>query len=232
MIKTIKLKFGRASGLPSEEVFTTPITVFVGPNYSGKSKVLSEIYYYCTSGQQNVTDVILEKIEFDTFSVEAAEEKIKKSTLQPHIGEALLPDHIIVGKKGTRHQVPRQNFLHALQNPNSQANLFCHWYLAFNTLLLNGGNRINLIGQQSAGDPAIILIDEPEAFLSLSLAFKLGKEIAISSLNSQKRLFVSTHSPNFVMGCIQSGAPVNIVRLTYRSEVATARVLPNADILR
>ncbi|MEH1918821.1 MAG: TOPRIM nucleotidyl transferase/hydrolase domain-containing protein [Nostoc sp.] len=34
------------------------------------------------------------------------------------------------------------------------------------------------------------------------------------------------------MGCIQSGAPVNIVRLTYRSEVATARVLSNTDILR
>ncbi|MCC5660539.1 ATP-binding protein [Nostoc sp. XA010] len=329
MIKTIKLKFGRGSGLPSEEVVTTPITVFVGPNNSGKSKVLSEIHYYCTSGQLNVTDVILEKIEFDTFSIEAAEEKIKKSTLQPHIGEALLPDHIIVGKKGTRHQVPRQNLLNVLQNPNGQVNLFCPWYLSFNTLLLDGKSRISLIGQQSAGDlqqppqtsfqvlfrddakrdevrriiydafetyfvidptflgqlrlrlsprppktdmeergihneavqfhskafpveqasdgvkaftgiiteiiagdPAVILIDEPEAFLYPPLAFKLGKEIAISSLNSQKRLFVSTHSPNFVMGCIQSGAPVNIVRLTYRSEVATARVLSNTDILR
>lgn len=329
MIKTIKLKFGRGSGLPSEEVVTTPITVFVGPNNSGKSKVLSEIHYYCTSGQLNVTDVILEKIEFDTFSIEAAEEKIKKSTLQPHIGEALLPDHIIVGKKGTRHQVPRQNLLNVLQNPNGQVNLFCPWYLSFNTLLLDGKSCISLIGQQSAGDlqqppqtsfqvlfrddakrdevrriiydafgtyfvidptflgqlrlrlsprppktdmeergihneavqfhskafpveqasdgvkaftgiiteiiagdPAIILIDEPEAFLYPPLAFKLGKEIAISSLGSQKRLFVSTHSPNFVMGCIQSGAPVNIVRLTYRSEVATARVLSNTDILR
>jgi hypothetical protein len=76
------------------------------------------------------------------------------------------------------------------------------------------------------------LIDEPEAFLHPSLAFKLGNEIARASLGSEKRLFVSTHSPDFVMGCIQSGAPVNIVRLTYRSGIATARVLPNADILR
>ncbi|WP_375513909.1 ATP-dependent endonuclease [uncultured Nostoc sp.] len=329
MLKTIKLQFGSGSGLPSEEVVTTPITVFVGPNNSGKSKILSEIHYYCTTGQQNVTDVILEKIEFDTFTVEAAEEKIKKSTIQPHINEALLPDHIIVGKKGMRYQVHRQNLLNALQNPNRQVNLFCQSYLSFNTLLLDGKSRISLIGQQSAGDlqqpphtsfqvlfrddakryevrriiydafgmyfvidptslgqlrlrlssrpphtdieergihneavefhskaspveqasdgvkaftgiiteiiagdPAIILIDEPEAFLYPPLAFKLGKEIAISSLGSQKRLFVSTHSSNFVMGCIQSGAPVNIVRLTYRSEVATARVLSNTDILR
>ena len=33
------------------------------------------------------------------------------------------------------------------------------------------------------------------------------------------------------MGCIQSGTPVNIVRLTYRDKVATARVLKNEDLL-
>jgi hypothetical protein len=34
------------------------------------------------------------------------------------------------------------------------------------------------------------------------------------------------------MGCIQSGAPVNIVRLTYRDGVPTSRILPNDDILK
>ncbi len=33
------------------------------------------------------------------------------------------------------------------------------------------------------------------------------------------------------MGCIQSGAPINIIRLTYRAGVPTARVLPSAEIL-
>jgi hypothetical protein len=33
------------------------------------------------------------------------------------------------------------------------------------------------------------------------------------------------------MGCIQSGAPVNIVRLTYRRGIATARILPSTEIL-
>jgi hypothetical protein len=89
-----------------------------------------------------------------------------------------------------------------------------------------------MITETIAGDPVVLLIDEPEAFLHPSLAFKLGNEIARASLGSDKRLFVSTHSPNFVMGCIQSGAPVNIVRLTYREQIATARVLPNEEILR
>jgi len=89
-----------------------------------------------------------------------------------------------------------------------------------------------MITQIVAGDPTILLIDEPEAFLHPSLAFQLGNEISRLSVGAQKNLFVSTHSANFVMGCIQSGAPVNIIRLTYRSGVATARVLRNDDILQ
>jgi hypothetical protein len=34
------------------------------------------------------------------------------------------------------------------------------------------------------------------------------------------------------MGCIQSGAPVNVIRLTYRSGAATARVLRNDELLQ
>ena len=329
MIKDIKLKFGKAPNLPSVEIVTTPVTVFVGPNNSGKSKILSEIHYRCISGQLNSMDVILSEIEFESFTLDLAKEKISKITLKPSHNEPLMPDHIIVGKGGQRHQVGKDQLLSALQNSNSQIGLFCQWYLAFNTLILDGRSRINLVNQQPAGDlqqpphssfqvlfrdddkrkkvrriiydafglhfvvdptnlgqlrlrlssrapstdmeergihdealrfhsdailveqasdgvkaftgivteiiagdPAVLLIDEPEAFLHPSLAFNLGKEIALTSSASEKRIFVSTHSPNFVMGCLQSGAPVNIVRLTYRSGVPTARVLSNQDILR
>ncbi|CAN1210476.1 AAA+ ATPase domain-containing protein [Tumidithrix helvetica PCC 7403] len=329
MIKTIKLKFGRGIGSTPEEIATTPVTVFVGPNNSGKSKALTEIHRYCSTGQRNTANVIVESIEFDEFTTDIAEEKIKKVTLQPNHNEALLPDHIIIGKRGTRNHIPRHDLINTFLSTNSRPQQFCQWYLASNTIILDGRSRINLIGQQTAGDlqqphqasfqvlflddvkreevrrilhdafgtyfvidptnighlrlrlasrppatpreergiddeavkfhaqafpveqasdgvkaftgiiteiiagdPAIILIDEPEAFLHPSLSFKLGKEIASSSAGSEKRLFVSTHSPNFVMGCIQSRVPVNIVRLTYRGEVATARILSNKDILR
>jgi hypothetical protein len=81
-----------------------------------------------------------------------------------------------------------------------------------------------------AGDPPAILIDEPEAFLSPPLASKLGLELSLAARDNQKRVFASTHSPNFLMGCIQSGTPVNIVRLTYRDGIATARVLPPEEL--
>jgi predicted ATPase len=83
-----------------------------------------------------------------------------------------------------------------------------------------------------AGDPKITLIDEPEAFLHPALSMKLGKEVAsISASKPEKRLFVSTHSAPFLMGCIQSGAPLNIVRLTYKGGVATTRVLRREQLL-
>lgn len=329
MIKNLRLKFGKGPGTTPETISTTPVTVFVGPNNSGKSRVLSEIHRFCTSGDRSTTDVIVDAIEFNVFTDAVAEEKISRVTLKPHGAESVLPEHVIVGKRGTRHQLNRQQLIEAFKNTNSQANRFCQWYLQYNTLILDGQSRISLINQQGAGDlqqpphssfqvlfrddsrrtevrriiheafnayfaidptnlghlrlrlssrapashmeergiheeavrfhaaalpieqasdgvkaftgmiteiiagdPAVLLIDEPEAFLHPSLAFKLGDEIARASLGSEKRLFVSTHSPNFVMGCIQSGAPVNIVRLTYRGGIATARVLPNDEILR
>ena len=329
MINRFKLKFGRTPTATSDWIEATPITVFVGPNNSGKSKVLQEINGLCISGQRNLANVVLEWIDFNSIPSDLADKHIQTIEHAPNHGELMQQGHVIVGRKGNRRQVLRQALVNALSNANSNTSAFCSWYLQDNTLILNGQNRINLVNSQQAGDlqkppqtslqvlfqddakrsevsriiheafglfftidptqlgqlriklskraptspveergihreavkfhtnslsieqasdgvkaftgmiteiiagdPQILLIDEPEAFLHPALSFQLGKEIASASSSSEKRLFVSTHSPNFVMGCIQSGAPVNIIRLTYRNDVATARLLANSDILR
>lgn len=81
-----------------------------------------------------------------------------------------------------------------------------------------------------AGDPKIIMIDEPEAFLHPSLSRILGKELATAARTEGKFVFAATHSADFVMGAVQSGAVVNIVRLTYSGGTASARLLPNAEL--
>jgi hypothetical protein len=88
-----------------------------------------------------------------------------------------------------------------------------------------------IITALTASDPRVVLIDEPEAFLHPAPELNLGYEVSRAALRSDKRVFASTHSPTFLMGCVQSGAPVTIIRLTYRSGVASARVLASTELL-
>lgn len=101
------------------------------------------------------------------------------------------------------------------------------------TTLSDGVNAFTgIIIQLVAGNEKLILIDEPEAFLHPKLSYLLGKEIGRLSRKYKKQFFISTHSSNFLMGCIQSGIPVNIIRLTYNAEVPTARVLDSGKLIR
>lgn len=83
-----------------------------------------------------------------------------------------------------------------------------------------------------AGDPAILIVDEPEAFLHPTLSFLLGREICKPAAEGmQKNVFIATHDPGFLMGSLASGAKVDVVRLTHSDGGSTARHLP-AETLR
>lgn len=328
MISSFQLKFGRSPGTPSECIAATPVTVFVGPNNSGKSRILKEIERYCRTGQVDANDILLAELTFSGLDSVRAAQSIERIRQPANPGEAQHVDHIFVGSRYGRQQVPVTSLAQFIQTPATNISAFCQWYLKHLTLMLDGSSRIGLVGQQGAGDlqrppessfqvlfrddakrhevrrivfdafgrhfvldpthlgqlrirlseraprddieergihadavrfhaaaqvideasdgvkaftgivtevmagdPSVVLVDEPEAFLHPSLASKLAQEVARAALSADKRVFVSTHSPQFVMGCIQSGAPVNIIRLTYRAGVATARVLPSDEIL-
>ncbi|CRM59119.1 putative ATPase [Pseudomonas sp. 24 E 1] len=328
MITNLKLKFGRTPTSEPEDIPVPPITVFVGPNNSGKSKVISEIAAYCSIGAHQPNNLILDNITFEDTSEEKTLEIIQKYELPLSPGEALPEGHILFGSRRGRNQLSLEALKKFIAHPQENSRSYCQWFLSHATLMLDGSSRINLINEQIAGDlqqaaqtslqvllrddtkrhevrriiyeafntnfvvdptflgklrirlserpptnnieergihaeavafhsaalpielssdgvkaftgiiteliagdPGIVMIDEPEAFLHPSLASKLGLEISRAALKENKRVFVSTHSTSFVMGCIHSGAPVNIIRLTYRQGVSTARVLPSGDIL-
>ncbi|HEX2881786.1 MAG TPA: AAA family ATPase, partial [Polyangiaceae bacterium] len=330
MISRLLLRFGRAPGGPVQSFDVTPITVFVGPNNSGKSLILNEINHLCQNGEhKGQTSLILDRFEFTPQDAAAAKSILDSIRRAPDPNEVFPPGQVLVGNAGHRALINEQGFVELLRSPGANMRALAQWFLSHCTLMLNGSRRINLAGQQPGGDlnappqnslqvlfrddarrltlrrivndafhlhlvidptnlgnlrvrlssvaprdhtqergidadavafhaaatlidqfsdgvrafvgimieliagePRIILIDEPEAFLHPALASKLGLEVARSTSQSDKRLFVSTHSPQFVMGCIQSGAPVNIVRLTYRNSIATARLLPSGDLLK
>ncbi len=76
-----------------------------------------------------------------------------------------------------------------------------------------------------SADYRVMLIDEPEAFLHPPLTRKLGKRLTQLAADRGANVLAATHSPDFVMGCIQSGKRVNIVRLTWKRGVASAKLL-------
>jgi ABC-type cobalamin/Fe3+-siderophores transport system ATPase subunit len=328
MIDSIVLKFGRSPGSQAEQIPVTPLTIFVGPNNSGKSKLLAELYQYCRTGNHDANAVILAGVSFTGFMPEKVTEVIERLKSPPLQGEAVNQDHFIVASKHGRQHVHHESYINVLQMPTGNLGYFCNYYLLHKTLWLGGADRINLVQDQGggdlqappassfqilfrndamrkevrrivseafgtyfvidptslgqlrvrlanrpphdnqeerglhaeaisyhasaqlissssdgvkaftgivteviAGDPDVVLIDEPEAFLHPALAAKLGFEIAGAARDAAKSIFVSTHSPTFLMGCIQSNVPTNIIRLTHRGGVATARVLPSQEIL-
>jgi len=61
----------------------------------------------------------------------------------------------------------------------------------------------------------IILIDDPEAFLHPPLSKNLGRYFSKSAVDGNGSLFVSTHSVDFLMGCLEETKEITIIRLTY-----------------
>ena len=324
MISKIKLKFGRSFAQPPLELELAPLTVFVGPNNSGKSKVLEEIHSFCNRGTNLASMVIVDELGFKSNSDDDAKKELEALKASVELKRSDVPTgHALIGKRDQRKQVNEAEWTNIFKNPNSNLPYYCENYVQFETLRLDRVSRISLVSNQKAGnlqlppkntlqalflddqkratvrkvlrdafgvsfvidptnignlqirftpgdppssdiergwddravafhasgklisefsdgvkaftgiiieilagDPNVLLIDEPEAFLHPSLSAALGKEISKATIGSGlKRVFVSTHSPQFVMGSIQAGAGANIVRLTYRDNKATARVL-------
>ena len=152
MISSFQLKFGRSPGGASECIAATPVTVFVGPNNSGKSQVLREIERYCRTGQKDANDLLLAELSFSGLDPESAAQSIERIRQPPNPGEAQQVGHIFVGSRYGRQQVQLESLAQCMQAPGVNVWAFCRWYLTHLTLMLDGSSRIGLVGQQGAGD--------------------------------------------------------------------------------
>ena len=320
MIESLRLKFGSA---PNQQPITLEepvITVFVGPNNSGKSQVLNEIQKFCAKGH-NTGNLVLDNIRFSSINEEEYNQHYAEVCSVPHPSDSPGDLYSYLEYGHNRFQIVKTRYKAARLNPNASQqtlNDYSQWYSRFFLTNLDGASRMNLIRNQKrgdltnpqsafakvltndiirqqirnilhdafgqyvgidmshgdelqlkfgdtppprertveqdmlewtrnatpihnvsdgvkaftgmliqlyVGDPKIITIDEPEAFLHPSLSYKLGQELAKLATEKHKHVFASTHSSQFLMGVVQSGARVNIVRLTYEGGVATARAL-------
>lgn len=325
MIEEITLQFGSAKGQLPISISRPAVTVFVGPNNSGKSQILREINAACQQGARGGWQ-ILGQFKFEPANDETVRRDLGVFSSPPRLGESGSDESRYLEINGKRFAIHLSLYTEARKNPNGQrSNFYAQYYSSHYTLNLDGASRIGLVNSRAkgdlkypdnsfsrmftddarrasfrrtvydavglypgfdmshgadlqlrfgstqpprertteddilewmrkagpidqvsdgvkaftgmllelrAGDPKIVLIDEPEAFLHPALAFKLGREVAKTANESGKHVFIATHSAQFLMGAIQSGARVDIVRLTYKGGMATARLLPNDDLSR
>lgn len=87
-----------------------------------------------------------------------------------------------------------------------------------------------IIGALMSSDYRLILVDEPDAFLHPPLARKLGYRMTTIAAERGANIFAASHSADFLMGCVEAGKPLDIVRLTYESGVSTARMLQASEL--
>ncbi len=327
MLTAITLKAGSSPGKAPLSFKLAPVTVFVGPNNSGKSRALIEIEAWVTNAQPPACQVI-QNVEFATWDQKEFETELTKIAVEPEVGEVINPDHVLIGKlrsqnnNAVRFQLHRPGLIADALNPNGPFRNYYGNYLSLYTLRLDGRSRLSLTDDKPSGDllklaqnhlaklfvdtasrkevrrivyeafgkylvvdpthigmlrlrlssrppqddreeqgwdeiarsfhsaapllseasdgvkafvgmvttliagePKVTLVDEPEAFLHPTLAARLGKEITAALSDTNRRLFVSTHSSSFLMGCVQGGAAINIVRVTYDGHTSTARLL-------
>ncbi len=326
MITQLRLKTASSLGQPPLVVEPPPVTIFVGPNNSGKSQLLREIFNFCSQPVNAPPALILDALIFARMSPEAAQADLDVTKATPTPSEPAPPEGYFRIEHGrVSHPVLASQYIECLQQPNTHRVQFTSWYLSRFTVNLDGPGRIALVNpsergdlkrpklplaqlltnddkrsalrkaihdaiglyfaidasngnllqirfgstpptdersykdvtldymraargidavsdgvkaytgilvQLYAGDPKVIIIDEPEAFLHPSLASKLGKEISAMAAAEGKKVFAATHSPEFVMGAVLSNTPVNIIRLTYENDVGTARLLPSAELVK
>lgn len=87
---------------------------------------------------------------------------------------------------------------------------------------------VGMLGAIYATDFKCLFIDEPEAFLHPALARTLGKQIALKG--GEQQICIASHSAEFLMGAIESGQPVRIVRLQYQDGIASACLLDGSEL--
>src|SRR2546423_1597333 len=97
MISTFQLKAGRTPGSMGQPITATPITVFVGPNNSGKSRILSELHRYCTTGSYDANSLLLAGVQFQRIGADRVDAEIERLRLRPGPGEVQRVGDVILG---------------------------------------------------------------------------------------------------------------------------------------
>ena len=258
MLSKLALRFGSNAGAPPLEFAPGAMTVFVGPNNSGKSRALVEIEYGVAHDDSLIISAVEESGPGRTERLDGTN---RLTLLNPDRSENLNAPHGLLGRllvENERRERVRaaihsafgvhlvidframQSFEAKLSTKpptlaiehsiGEDAREFFRAARPLETYSDGVRAFAGIVAALTAAELRLILIDEPEAFLHPPLSRKLGRFVAELARERDGNVIAATHSADFLFGAITSGVPVNIVRLTWDGEHATARLMPSSEI--
>lgn len=77
----------------------------------------------------------------------------------------------------------------------------------------------------------VVLLDEPEAYMHPPLAKNLGKRLSKITIENDSTLIVSTHSADFLLGCLETSPELTVIRITYNGKRSKTTKLQQTDVL-
>jgi predicted ATPase len=208
LVNKLALKFGPRPDHAPLELSPTGITLFVGPNNSGKSLVLREIEKFCSTYSAEGSH-ILQNIAFQIPDAETLRRDISASKTAPNQGENVADGHILVQRINTypglrpREIVPLMNVQHWIQNNDHHA--ICRYYISLLTIRLDGATRTTLLNPNNRSDflepptnllSALFVDQDARARLRQITHTAFGKYFTIDALNSnQLRVRLADRAP-------------------------------------
>jgi hypothetical protein len=128
------------------------VTIFVGPNNSGKSLLLREIGAFCQGGSVGAHTLILDGIDCIGVDQQTAESDWSRIARKPEPAENIPQNFTPVLVSGRRQLAIKPDYMNARQNPASNLNFFALFHLGPSTLSLDGTTRLALLNPHARGD--------------------------------------------------------------------------------
>lgn len=161
------------------------------------------------------------------FQDDAARQKVR-ALISDAFGLNFVVDPTQLGQ--LRIRLSREDPLTDEQSLNEAARLFYRRALHVKEASDGVQAFCGIVTAVMSGEFHTLLIDEPEAFLHPPLARKLGKHLATLATERGGVLMASTHSPDFVMGCVHATNDVRVVRLEYSEGKSRGRMVDAAQL--
>jgi len=243
-----------ASALQLQDV--NGLTIFVGPNNCGKSALIQSLYSAIlgkglqrqsaleTVGLKpfNKTDITLHPDFRDAHTGEKIQCGGQTETLQRWernlkldwngIWGGFFRDHYCAQMNGPQRlsMLPEESSVNLLKPVGPLARLFTDNPRrdSFQKAVFAGIEQYPVIDHVTKTGTLRLAFSTQKPRHAPSLARTLGKQIAARS--NGKQVFVATHSADFLMGAIESGVNIRIVRLQYQDGTGFAHLLENNEL--